>query len=200
MNDDGDAEPDNRPKVLIVEDDEDVAETFRGWIDDRYETYIALRGSEALELLEDVDVDVVLLDRLMPGMSGREVLREMDERGFDPRVAMVTAVEPDFDVISMGFDEYVTKPSSPDELRDTVERLLRRDERDDVRRRYASLRAKQAALESSKSGEELAESDEYAELLRSIEDISDEVDTADSDLVDPTEFLSSLREVEEEDG
>ena len=196
MTDDG--ETASEPTVLIVEDDEGVAETFRGWVDDRYETHVALRGSEALELIEDIDVDVVLLDRLMPGMSGREVLEEIHSRGFDPRVAMVTAVEPDFDIISMGFDEYVTKPSSPDELRDTVERLLRRDERDEARRRYASLRAKQAALESSKSEGELAESDEYDELLESIDDISQDVDEADADLVDETEFLSSLREVEED--
>ena len=185
--------------VLIVEDDEDVAETFRRWIEDIYETHVALRGSEALELLENLDIDVVLLDRLMPGMSGEEVLEEIKERGLDTRVAVVTAVEPDFDIIGMGFDEYITKPSSPGELRDTVEKLLRRDEREEGRREYASLRAKQAALESSKSKKELDESQEYDELLDRIDEVTDDLDIAERELVDETEFLSSLREIEEDE-
>lgn len=185
--------------VLIVEDDEDVAETFRRWIEDIYETHVALRGSEALELLENLDIDVVLLDRLMPGMSGEEVLEEIKERGLDTRVAVVTAVEPDFDIIGMGFDEYITKPSSSGELRDTVEKLLRRDEREEGRREYASLRAKQAALESSKSKKELDESQEYAELLNRIDEVTEDLDAAETDLVDETEFLSSLREIEEDE-
>jgi DNA-binding response OmpR family regulator len=185
--------------VLIVEDDEDVAETFRRWIEDIYETHVALRGSEALELLENLDIDVVLLDRLMPGMSGEEVLEEIKERGLDTRVAVVTAVEPDFDIIGMGFDEYITKPSSPGELRDTVEKLLRRDEREEGRREYASLRAEQAALESSKSKKELDESQEYDELLDRIDEVTEDLDAAETDLVDETEFLSSLREIEEDE-
>ena len=189
----------DEPTVLIVEDDEDVAETFRRWIEDAYETHVALGGSEALELLEDLDIDVVLLDRLMPGMSGKEVLEEIKQRALSPRVAMVTAVEPDYDIIGMGFDEYITKPSSPEELRGTVERLLRRDERDKDRREYASLRAKQAALESSKSKKELDESEEYDELTDRIDEVTEELDTAEEDLVDETEFLSSLREIEEDE-
>jgi len=58
----------------------------------------------------DETVDVVLLDRMMPGMSGQEVLAAIRERGLDCRVAMVTAVDADFDVIEMGFDEYLGKP------------------------------------------------------------------------------------------
>jgi DNA-binding response OmpR family regulator len=134
----------------------------------------------------------------MPGRSGAEVLREMDERGLDPRVAMVTAVEPDFDIITMGFDEYVTKPSSREELRGTVERLHRREGRDEARREYASLRAKQAALESRKTEEELADSEKYASLVERIEGLGDELNAADEALADETEFLSSLREIEED--
>jgi len=190
---------DEEPTVLVVDDDEQVAETFARWLD-CYETRVARTGSEALEFLEDTDVDVVLLDRLMPGLSGGEVLSESEERGFDPRVAMVTAVEPDFDIVSMGFDEYVTKPPSREELRDTVERLLARDERDEVRREYASLRAKQAALESRKAEDELDASDEYASLLDRIEDAERSLEEYDEDLTDETEFLTSLRGIEGDDG
>jgi two-component system response regulator AdeR len=190
----------DRPSVLVVEDDEGVAETFRGWLEEEYETYTRLRGSEALELLEDTDIDVVLLDRLMPGMSGGEVLEEIRARNLNVRVAMVTAVEPGFDIITMGFDEYVTKPSSPNRLRGTVEKLVKRDERDETRREYASLRAKQAALESGKTEGELADSQRYAELVDRIEEMGDELGKADAELVDETEFLSSLREVEEDNG
>nr|WP_276591879.1 HalX domain-containing protein [Halorutilus salinus] len=78
--------------------------------------------------------------------------------------------------------------------------MVKRDERDETRREYASLRAKQAALESGKTEGELADSQRYAELVDRIEEMGDELGKADAELVDETEFLSSLREVEEDNG
>jgi two-component system response regulator AdeR len=184
--------------VLVVEDDEGVAETFRMWLEKKYEVYVALRGSEAFELLEEKGIDVVLLDRLMPGLSGDEVLERIRDEGFDCRVAMVTAVEPDFDIIRMGFDDYVTKPSSPDELRQTVEKLIERDERSEKRREYASLRARQATLEAEKGEAELANSDEYDELVERAESLGRSLDEDDEELTQENEFLTSLRDIEGE--
>jgi CheY-like chemotaxis protein len=160
-------------KVLIVEDEEDVADTFRMWLEDSYGVSVAHSGSEALDKLERVEVDVVLLDRLMPGLSGDEVLERIEKEGFDCRVAMVTAVEPDFDIVEMGFDEYITKPSSPEELRETVDELLERRKRSRQLQEYASLRVKQAALRTEKTEDrEFARRAERGPLRRGVPDRS----------------------------
>jgi DNA-binding NtrC family response regulator len=119
------------PTVLAVDDDEKLLETYRMWLDADYDLRLAAGGEEALEKLDD-DVQVVLLDRLMPGLSGDEVLERIRESGVDCRVAMVTAVEPDFDVAEMPFDAYVPKALDRETVVRTVERLVARDEYDDV--------------------------------------------------------------------
>lgn len=186
---------DSETKVLIVEDEEDVADTFRMWLEDSYEVSVAHSGSEALDKLEEEEVDVVLLDRLMPGLSGDEVLERMEEEGFDCRVAMVTAVEPDFDIVEMGFDEYITKPSSPEELRETVKELLERRKRSRHLQEYASLRVKQAALKTEKTEEELENSASYYELISRIEELESSLEELNEDLSD-MEFRTAVRDID----
>jgi len=179
--------------VLIVDDEEEVGNIFRRWIEEDYKVHVARGGEECLRVLREKDVDVVLLDRLMPKMSGKEVLEEIHAKGHDCAVAMVTAVEPDFDIVGMGFDDYVTKPSSPEELRETIEGLLERRKQSEKRREYASLCIKKATLETEKDEEKLSSSEEYAELLSRIDSLEDEMD----DELDAEEFLTSLREIED---
>jgi len=188
----------DRPVVLVVEDEPDVAETYERWLRSEYDVRVAQRGSEALEVLDEA-VDVVLLDRMMPGMSGEEVLAEIRDRGVDCRVAMVTAVDPDFDVIEMGFDEYVTKPPERDELLETVERLVDRASLDDEMQEYYALVARRSALEDEKTGEELADSEEYADLVDRIEAERATVDDDLGDLSSDREFVGAVREIVDED-
>ena len=148
----------DNPVVLVVEDEPDVGETYELWLAGDYEVRRAASGAAALETLDE-DVDVVLLDRMMPGMSGNEVLAELRERGHDARVAMVTAVDPDFDIVEMGFDDYVTKPPTREALVETITDLLERSERADRVREYQSLLSKRTVLEAEKSEAELAEPD-----------------------------------------
>ena len=177
------------PLVLVVEDEPDLADLYAAWLGDEYRVRTAYGGQEALEHLDEVDddVDAILLDRRMPGLSGDEVLSAVRERGIDCRVAMVTAVEPDFDILKMGFDDYLVKPVTSDTLRDTVEGLLRRGEYDTEMQELFSLTSKKAMLETEKSATELADNDEYGRLtdrineLRSRADESLEAVTEDED-------------------
>jgi DNA-binding response OmpR family regulator len=118
----------------------------------------------------------------MPGMSGDEVLAHIREQGYDCRVAMVTAVDPDFDILDMGFDEYVVKPVSRDDLYDTVEQLLTYSTYDDTFQEYFSLVSKRAALEASKSRSALETNEEYQELTEEIEALEANLDDAVGDL------------------
>ena len=190
-------EGDEKPTILVVEDERALIELYVRWLEDDYDVRTAEGGEAALEHLDE-DVDVVLLDRLMPGMSGDEVLAELRERTTDCKVAMVTAVEPDFDVITMGFDDYLTKPVERDELLETVQRLLSRTEFAGLEQELYALASKQAALRSSKPDEELRESDEFAELEARIADLRTELDDALPGM-ESDEFVAMVRDIEGED-
>jgi DNA-binding response OmpR family regulator len=154
--------------VLVVEDETELAELFAEWLSEEYEVDVATDGETALELVDD-ETDVVLLDRLMPGLSGDEVLDRIRERDLGCRVAMVTAVEPDFDVLDMGFDDYVVKPLFREDIQRLVRGLLERDAYDRHLSELFATASKLAALESHKETDELAGNEEYQRLKAELE-------------------------------
>jgi len=169
--------------ILIVDDESAVTDVYAAHLESEYDVRTAYDGSEALEKLDE-DVDAVLLDRRMPGMSGDEVLSHVRDEEYDVRVAMVTAVDPDFDILDMGFDDYVVKPVSRDELFETVDRLLTYSTYDDTFQEYFSLVSKRAALETSKSQSALETNEEYNDLTERIEELEDDLDEAVTGLED----------------
>ena len=188
----------DQPTVLVVEDERALIELYIRWLDDEYDVRTAEGGEEALEKF-DGDVDVALLDRLMPGMSGDEVLETIRERDTDCKVTMVTAVEPDFDVITMGFDDYLTKPVEQETLLETIDRLLSRTEYVDLEQELYALVSKQAALEASKSVEELEKSEEFADLEERIAEVRDRLDETLAGMQDD-EFVAMVRELDGDGG
>jgi len=182
------------PVVLIVEDEPDVAETYNLWLKGDYEVRIAENGDEGLDKLDE-DVNVVLLDRMMPGLSGDEVLARIRNRDLSCRVAMVTAVEPDFDILEMGFDAYLSKPIRSEDLHDTVETLLERSNYDDLLQEYYALVEKQATLETAKSGAELAESDEYEQLQGRVSELQDDLSQTMGGIEDDSDFITAIQQI-----
>jgi len=180
--------------VLVVDDEQDLADLYAAWLQDEYEVRTAYGGERALELIDDA-VDVALVDRLMPDRSGDEVVEEIRARGFDCRVSMVTAVEPDFDIMDLGFDDYVVKPVRREELLDTVETLLQREAYDSQLQEYFSLVSKRTALEAQKSEHELADSEAYAELTDRIEKLDADIDETVAGL-DDRDFEAALRDLD----
>lgn len=153
------------PKALVVDDDPRLARMHGDWLESAgWEVSFAADGKEALRELSD-DVDVVLLDRRMPMLSGEEVLARINDLDLDCMVLMLTAVDPDFDVIEMGFDGYLVKPGTKDQLVETVEDLLARESLDEEVREYLALVAKRRVLETETSAEDREESDAYDRLL-----------------------------------
>lgn len=189
----------DKPAVLVVEDEEDIAETYEMWLSTEYEVQLAEDGETALDVL-DRDVDIVLLDRMMPGMSGDEVLTEIRDRGLDVQVAMVTAVDPDFDIIEMGFDDYLTKPPTRETLHEVVEELLAREQLADTVQEYQSLLAKRAAIETGKDDKVLEDSDAYTDLQEQIEAVKAELEGEEDRFLDDAEFVGALREFDDEEG
>ena len=164
-----------RPTVLVVDDEPRVCQAFELWLAETYRVVTATDGETALERL-DGRVDVVLLDRHMPGPSGDGVLDRIREGDHDPRVAMVTAVDPDFDIVEMPFDHYVSKPVDGEALEGVVERLLELDHYDGSLSDLYAVTEKIATLEAEKTAPELEGSEEYAALVERRERLEAAVD------------------------
>ena len=180
------------PLVLIVEDEPDLADLYAAWLQGEYRVRTAYGGREALEEI-DSELDIVLLDRRMPGLSGDEVLVALRERGIDCRVAMVTAVEPDFDIIAMGFDDYLVKPVTKDALKKTVSDLIFRESYDEGIQELFSLSSKKALLESEKGNSALESNEEYQELTARIEALRDELDQSIGAVSEHDDFVNMFR-------
>ncbi|WP_058992617.1 response regulator [Haloarcula sp. CBA1127] len=183
-----------RAAILVVDDEPAVADVYADQLGDRYTVETAYSGEAALSKL-DSTVDVVLLDRRMPDLSGDEVLSAIREQRYDTRVAMVTAVDPDFDIIEMPFDDYVLKPVSKEDLFQTIEQLLLYADYEERLRECYSLTAKYAALESSKPQAVLDESEEFTALEAELAEVRAELDEL-TDSFDATDFELLFRNFE----
>lgn len=166
--------------ILVVDDDESIADLYARWLD-TYNVLTAYGGEEALELL-DSSIDIVVLDRRMPAVSGDDVLETLDARDLDCLVVIVTAVDPEFDVVELTFDEYVTKPVLREELQEAVETVRARDTDDDLHREYHSLLAKRAVLESEMQPSELKHDEDYIALCDRLETIAETLEADEATL------------------
>ncbi len=163
--------------VLVVDNEPAVAEAYESYLAVDYEVRLAFDGETALDRLDET-VDVVLLDRCMPALSGDEVLEHIRSAGYDCQVAMVTAVKPDVDIVEMGFDEYLKKPVSGSTLTDTVSDLLDRRQYDEKLQAYYTSAKKYAALRAESSAADIEDSDEFRRLQDQVTRMSEEVDRA----------------------
>lgn len=166
------------PTVLIVDDEPDITETYSEFLSESYTVDVAHSGEAALESLTPA-VDVVLLDRRMPGMSGDDVLEEIRRSDYDCRVVMITAVDPEVDIIGMEFDEYLVKPVTDDQLHDVVERMLAREAVDEQIQRMIEVASKLATIESKLEYEQLENSEKYTRLREEFESLRNEVTLPD---------------------
>ena len=162
-------------EVLVVEDDTDLREVYGRALSTTYAVSTAVDGSEALDSITD-DTDVVLLDRRLPDTDADALVRELTNECRDASMALVTAVEPDFDIIQLGIDDYLVKPVTPDQLQDTIDRLLSLAEYDALYRELSQKRVKRSVLAQEKTPTELRESDEFERLCHDIERLESDLD------------------------
>lgn len=186
----------DRPTILFVDDERSLLDLLRHWFGEGYDVRTAADGDAALDQL-DASIDVVLLDRQMPGVSGDEVLDQIRTDGLDCRVAMVTAIDPDFDIIELGFDDYVTKPVSKLDLQSVIEGLLTRSTYDRALQDYYALVSKRAALEAEKASTELRGSERYHALTDEICTLAEDLRRAEAHL-SSADFEVAFRDLDQE--
>ncbi|MCZ6694998.1 MAG: response regulator transcription factor [Acidobacteria bacterium] len=118
------------PKVLIVEDDDSMATALTdGFKYEGYEVVLARDGVEGLRMSKEAKPDLMILDVMMPKMSGLDVCREIRKAGNPVPIIMLTARGQEIDKVlglKLGADDYVTKPFGFLELMARVEAVLRR--------------------------------------------------------------------------
>lgn len=118
------------PRVLIADDNPQNAELLEAHLDDSsFETRIAMHGEETLAIAKDWNPDVILLDVMMPKLSGFEVCKRLraDEKTKDAGILMVTALDQTTDIeraVEVGTDDFLTKPINKTELILRVKALL----------------------------------------------------------------------------
>lgn len=123
-------------KILIVEDEASIAEVVSAYAKrEGFETVYAPDGLTALEIFEHDEIDLVILDLMLPKLNGEEVCRRIREKSSVP-VIMLTAKSSESDVVSgldTGANDYVSKPFSPRVLMARVRAQLRpRESRDNI--------------------------------------------------------------------
>jgi DNA-binding response OmpR family regulator len=181
--------------VLVVDDEEDVADALAVQIGDAYDTRVAYGGREALERF-DSTVDAVLLDRRMPDVHGDDVLAAIREGDADPVVVMTTAVDPDINILEMDFDDYLVKPVDTETLREALDRHLETTAGGDPQlSELFSVVSKIDVLEAELSPAELADSEEYDDLLRRLERLRRELADSHPDL---PELVATYRDIDRE--
>jgi two-component system response regulator PilR (NtrC family) len=116
--------------ILIVDDEEVLQDVLAALVrEEGHEAVVARTGEEALTLLEREEVDLVLLDLMLPGLSGMEVLRQLREQDPDLVVVVITAfssIEGAIDAMKQGAFHYIPKPFKNEEVRLTIRKGLER--------------------------------------------------------------------------
>jgi len=116
-------------RVLVVEDEESFSDALSYMLErEGFDTAVAATGPDALAEFDRGGADIVLLDLMLPGLSGTEVCRQLRSRSAVP-IIMLTAKDSEIDKVvglELGADDYVTKPYSPRELVARIRAVLRR--------------------------------------------------------------------------
>ena len=118
-------------KILVVDDEKKIVEILKAYLEkEGYQVITAYDGRSALELARSHSPDLIILDLMLPEVSGWDVCRELRQRSEVP-VIMLTARDDTTDKIvglELGADDYVTKPFDPKEITSRVRAVLRRSE------------------------------------------------------------------------
>lgn len=162
-------------KVLVVDDEPNIVELLTVSLKfQNFEVYSANSGNEALRVAREVNPDAYILDVMMPGMDGFELLGKLRQEGLDGPVLYLTAkdgVDQRIHGLTIGADDYVTKPFSLEEVITRLRVIMRRggaaeESSNDATMNYADLTLNDDTHEVTKGGELIELSPTEFNLLR----------------------------------
>lgn len=118
-----------QPKILVVDDDKEIVGAIKKRLElEGYDVVPAYNGLEALDVLVEQDIQLLIIDIMMPGMDGLSATMKIRESKNIPIIILSAKTEESDKILglSMGADDYVSKPFRPDELIARVKSQLRR--------------------------------------------------------------------------
>ncbi|MDX2412459.1 MAG: response regulator transcription factor [Woeseiaceae bacterium] len=159
-------------KILIIDDDRELGEMLKEFLaPDHLDVSARLNGEDGLQALQDETWDLLILDIMLPGMSGIEVLKQIRQDSDIP-VVMLTARGDDVDRIlglEFGADDYLSKPFNPRELLARIKAIMRRSRPDEKRGEVLTVGSLELDVRSrrvSGGGESIRLTGTEFELLR----------------------------------
>jgi len=163
-------------QVLVVEDDAEHRAAYDRALSEFYAVSTAASGAIAVETMTD-DTDVVVLDRPLPELSVATLVGELTTRYHDCSVGLVTRSEPHFDITRwLGVDDYLVKPVTTEQLRDTVDGLLALAEYDATYRALSQKRVRKSVLAQEQRSTRRQQNPECARLRADIERLERKLD------------------------
>jgi len=156
--------PASPTRVLLAEVDPALADLYERWLAERYAVQTVERGAAVLDRL-DRDVDVLVVNRLLPDRAGADVLEAVSRRAPEWGVLVVSTQPVDVDVLDLPFDDYLLKPVDRFALHEGVETARDRASVDPAVREYDRLCTKRHLIEAEKTADTLSNAARYAALL-----------------------------------
>jgi two-component system alkaline phosphatase synthesis response regulator PhoP len=131
------------PKILVIEDDENIRMALEDDLSlEGYQVISAEEGQQGFAMAKENQADLIILDIMLPKMSGFDVCRELRQVGITTPILMLTAKSQEIDKVlglEIGADDYVTKPFSPRELIARIKALLRRSKQNETNETLVSF-------------------------------------------------------------
>src|ERR1017187_4661406 len=158
--------------ILVIEDDAQILKVLhRLFESEGYEIVSASNGTQGLELFTKQTVDAVVLDLMLPGVSGRDICRSMKQGAPDTPVVIVSAISEVADkvlLLELGADDYVDRPFSPRELLARVQAAIRRTKRSRLRPSitFGDVQVDFARMRATKNGRQVVLTAHEFKLLR----------------------------------
>lgn len=128
--------------ILVVDDEELIRNVIREYSENEgYKVYEAIDGFDAIDMVKKLDIDLIILDIMMPNLDGYTACKKIKDIKDIP-VIMLSARKEEYDKLAgfeIGIDDYMTKPFSPKELMARVKAIAKRSKKDDNLFKYDSL-------------------------------------------------------------
>ena len=156
-------------KILICDDEELIRDVIKEYlIIDNYEVFEASNGIEAIDKVKNNDIDLVVMDIMMPKMDGYQAIKEIKKLKDIPFIVLSARSE-EFDKLigfDIGIDDYVTKPFSPKELIARIKAILKRVQNETDTLVYKTLVMNKLAHEVTIDGKEVVLTPKEYDLLK----------------------------------
>jgi DNA-binding response OmpR family regulator len=116
-------------KILVVDDEQTIVETIKAYLEkEKFQVLTAFTGKEALQIFENDKLDLIVLDLMLPEISGEDICKIIRKKSSIPIIMLSAKINEDSKLngFSLGTDDYITKPFSPKELVARIHSLLKR--------------------------------------------------------------------------